>query len=88
MIFLQQFSWYFSRGTKQFSIYVSAKSNYDWTFVLTNNIPQIASGAACSEVPLHTFLVKRRARYMKIILETFYGNGPGLKYIGVDHRAN
>lgn len=77
-----------SRGTNQFSIHVSAKPDSDWDLVLRDNLAQIFSGTECSAIPLHTFLVERRARYVKIILETYYEKSLGLKYVKVNHREH
>ena len=77
----------FSHGTKQFSVHVSFKSHYDWTKVLTDNLPD-ARNKTCEEIPLNTFEVNAAGRFVKIIMESFYGVGPGLKYVNIEYEES
>ena len=88
MITLPLVTFFSSRGIDLFTIEVSAHLHAGYSLVLSDNLPNISPGTTCEEIPLHSFSVERRARYVKIISKTFHGIGPGLKYVRVNHRAN
>ena len=42
----------------------------------------------CSDIPLETFELNWNGRYVKIVLETFYGSGPGLSYVNINYNRD
>ena len=51
---------------------------------MTGTLPRIVQGTACTDIPLHTFDINKKARYVKIVMETYYAYGSGLKYVHIN----
>ena len=73
----------FSYGTNQFSVYVSLKPDSEWSKVLTSNLPN-AKDVTCENIPLMVYDIQRTGRYVKVTMHSFYDNGAGLQYVGID----
>lgn len=70
-----------NRGTKQFSLYSSSKgARGPWTLFLTGVLPDPRH---ICPLPLHTFSVDTRAKYLKFQVDSCYGRGGGLRYFNV-----
>lgn len=55
--------------------------------MLTDNLPD-ARNKACQEIPLNNFEVNIAGRFVKIIMESFYGRATGLQYVNIIYEES
>ena len=79
-----QFLFRFPRGTHRFSVEVSS-NGINFTEVLSGLLPD-ASELACADVPTHSFTLEEEhsERYVRAMLHSHHGEGPGLGYFALD----
>ena len=75
---------FFSRGTDQFSVYVSDQAEGDWTHIVTDQIPSVFHLGPNEDIPLHSFDIKAKGRYVKVTLDSYFHSGAGLRYVNVN----
>lgn len=72
------------RGTNQISVYVSNSASGPWANILTTNLPDPRN----TDPPKETFKVTGQGRYVKVEVDSYYENGGGLQFFGVNSEGN
>lgn len=74
---------FLSLGTNKISIHISSKSQSGWSALASGNLPDV-SGIGCQDAPMASFDISGRGRFVKVIMESYHGEGAALQYINVD----
>ena len=73
---------YRDRATDNFTIQVSNAENGGFKNLLTSKLED-SRALECNSIPLHTYHVSKCFRYLRFIVNSYYGNGGGLNYFNL-----
>ncbi len=72
------------RGTKNFSIQVSNDEGGPYNDLIANQELEDARSLECEDIPVHEFEVCECFRYLRFVINEFYGFGGGLHYLHLE----